>query len=87
MSTDVADALNRIADALFTQAKAYRRQADTAAEHVKIAREMFDIQTANLAVTKQLEERLAAQMVGESIGLTEEEFLALVEKRPDDKLS
>ncbi len=85
MSDAVADALNRVADALFTQAKSARKQADSTAEHVKIAREMFDIQSANLAVTKKLEERLHAQMVSEPGPLTEEEFLALVQKRPSDK--
>ncbi len=47
-SPEVAPALNRIADALFAQAKVSKRQ-------VAVSEKMLEMQEANLAVTRQLE--------------------------------
>ncbi len=47
----VAVALNRIADALFTQAKSQKRQ-------VAVSEKVLVLQEANLAVTRQLESAL-----------------------------
>ena len=52
-------AVNRIADALFQQAKAGRAQ-------VKVSEQMLDAQKANLAVTKALEEQLTAKTSADS---------------------
>ena len=47
----IADALNRIADASFTQAKVSRQQ-------LKVAERMCEMQEANLATTRALESAL-----------------------------
>jgi hypothetical protein len=49
-----AAALNRIADALF-------RQAAIAEKSYKLHKELVEVQTANLAVTKQLEAELMSK--------------------------
>ncbi len=49
--TAASIALNRIADALFTQAKSQKRQ-------VAVSERMLVLQEANLAVTRQLESAL-----------------------------
>ena len=64
----VAEALNRIADALFQQAKAHRAQVKLQERQVAIAEEMRDMQKANLAVTKYLEAELALRATGEAGG-------------------
>ena len=51
----IADALNRIADASFTQAKVSRQQ-------LKVAERMCEMQETNLATTKALEQALASRM-------------------------
>lgn len=53
-----AAALNRVADALFTQAKTQRLQ-------LKVAQEMCDMQKANLATTRALESALIGKKAGE----------------------
>lgn len=50
--------MNRIADALFTQAKVSKRQA-------AVSEEMLEMQRANLAVTKQLEAALSKRAENE----------------------
>ena len=57
----VADALNRIADALFAQAKAQREGVKVSERQAAVQEEMCDLQKANLAVTMQLEQQLIAQ--------------------------
>jgi len=52
--TPESTALNRVADALFTQAKIQKRQAN-------VSEKMLAMQEANLAVTRQLESALTHQ--------------------------
>jgi len=54
----IADALNRIADASFTQAKVSRQQ-------LKVAERMCDMQESNLATTKALEATLTRNLPAE----------------------
>jgi hypothetical protein len=62
------DALNRIADALFQQAKAYRAQVKVAEKQLLVAEAMKEMQEANLAVTKHLEAELALRATGQTRG-------------------
>jgi hypothetical protein len=62
------DALNRIADALFQQAKAYRAQVKVAEKQLAVAEAMKEMQEANLAVTKHLEAELALRATGQTRG-------------------
>jgi len=55
-----ADALNRVADALFQQAKALKTTAKAAERSVAVSEALLEMQAANLAVTRKLEERWAA---------------------------
>lgn len=57
----VADALNRVADANFQQAKAYRAHVKLIEEQVAISKELRDMQKVQLNVTRQLEQRLMMQ--------------------------
>lgn len=59
---DVGAALNRVADALFQQAKSHARQVKVSERQVAIQESLLDMQQANLAVTRQLEAKLAAQV-------------------------
>ena len=61
MSTE-SDALNRIADALFTQAKVQRLQVRVAERQCKVAESMAEMQKANLATTKALESALTGKV-------------------------
>ena len=62
-ATPESTALNRIADALFTQAKIQKRQA-------AVSEKMLAMQEANLAVTRQLESALThkAETTGGWVG-------------------
>ena len=60
MSTAIEAAMNRIADALFQQAKAVQRQAKAAEKSVLLSERLLALQEANLAVTKHLEATLAS---------------------------
>ena len=51
-------ALNRIADALFTQAKAMSKQVKVAERQCELAEVMLQVQMQNLATSKALEEKL-----------------------------
>lgn len=62
--SDVAKALDRVADALFQQAKALRAQVKVAEANLEVARDMREMQKANLAVTKHLESELALRARG-----------------------
>ena len=53
-----AQALNRIADALFQQAKVSGRQLRVSERQAAIQEQFLELQQANLAVTKQLEAAL-----------------------------
>ena len=64
MSFEVAAALNRVADALFQQAKAYRAHVKVAEAQLAVAEDMREMQKANLAVTKHLESELALRARG-----------------------
>ena len=55
-------ALNRIADALFQQAKVSVRQLRVSERQAAIQEQMLELQQANLAVTKQLEAALTRQV-------------------------
>ncbi len=55
----VASALNRVADALFVQAKSHARQVKVAERQVALQERLMEMQAANLAVTRRLEEVLA----------------------------
>ena len=66
MTADLAAAINRVADALFTQAKAFKQSAKAQEESCEIQRELLCMQKANLAVTLQLEEALKRQSEAES---------------------
>ena len=61
-------ALNRIADALFQQAKVYGRQLKVSERQAAIQEQFLELQQANLAVTKQLEAALTLQAAGEPAG-------------------
>ncbi len=56
-----SDALNRIADALFQQAKATAKQNKLMERQIECTERMEEMQKANLAVTKHLEATLALQ--------------------------
>ena len=60
--TDVANAVNRVADALFAQVKVYGRQLRVAESQLAIQEQFLDLQVANLSVTKQLEAALTRQV-------------------------
>lgn len=60
----VSDAINRLADAQFQQAKALRAQTKVAEAQLAVAEEMAEMQKANLAVTKHLESELAMRARG-----------------------
>ena len=60
MSAEV-EALNRIADALFQQAKALRSNTKVFERQATCSEKMLEMQKANLAVTKLLEAKLALQ--------------------------
>ena len=51
-------ALNRIADALFAQAKAMRNQTDLQTRAVAVSEAMLEMQKINLAVSRALEQKL-----------------------------
>jgi uncharacterized protein YeeX (DUF496 family) len=57
MGNEIANAINRLADAQFEQNSLQRKQ-------YKLNREIADIQKKNLDVTKQLEGALAAATAG-----------------------
>lgn len=59
--SDVALALNRVADALFKQATIQSKQLKCMERQAAVAEELLGIQKANLAVTKHLEGVLALQ--------------------------
>lgn len=58
---DMIAAVNRVADALFQQAKAQSRHNKLLERQVACNEEMLTMQRANLAVTQHLEAQLAAQ--------------------------
>lgn len=58
---DMITAVNRVADALFQQAKAHSRHNKLLERQVACNEEMLTMQRANLAVTQHLEAQLAAQ--------------------------
>ena len=60
MSTDKkqTDAINRVADALFAQAKEQRRQTTLQERAVTVSEAMLVMQRANLAVSQALEQKL-----------------------------
>lgn len=63
------NALNRVADALFQQAKNTKRLAQAAERQADVSEAMLEIQLTNLRVTKALEEQMIlqqAQFRGES---------------------
>ena len=64
MSNVIADAQNRIADALFQLAKANREQVKVSQRQLAVAEDMAEMQKANLAVTKHLEAELAMRATG-----------------------
>jgi len=55
---DRTQAINRVADALFQQAKAMRVQAKAAERSADVAEQMLAMQMQNLATTRALEETL-----------------------------
>ena len=55
------DALNRIADALFAQAKAQRENVKLTERQVAVQEELLALQHVNLHVTKVLEQKLLEQ--------------------------
>ncbi len=56
---DPGCALNRVADALFAQAKSHARQVKVAERQVALQESLLQMQAANLAVTRRLEQALA----------------------------
>ena len=66
--TDVADAVNRVADALFAQVKVYGRQLRVSERQAATQEQFLELQKTNLAVTKQLEAALTLQAAGEPAG-------------------
>lgn len=80
MST--SDALNRIADALFTQAKSQRKQVEVAERHVQIAEYMLKAQEASMSVTRQLEKRLMGQVSDEEADRADLEAWIPKNKKP-----
>ena len=58
----ITAALNRIADAQFTQAKVTRLQVRVAERQCAVAETMCDLQQVNLATTKALEATLNANL-------------------------
>lgn len=59
-AADQTAALNRIADALFTQAKAMSRQVKVAEAQLELTQTMLIIQQQNLATSKALEQSLTS---------------------------
>ncbi len=55
-NTDIA--INRVADALFTQAKAMSKQVKVAERQCELAEVMLQVQMQNLATSKALEQKL-----------------------------
>ena len=51
-------AINRVADALFTQAKAMSKQVKVAERQCELAEVMLQVQIQNLATSKALEQKL-----------------------------
>ena len=51
-------AINRVADALFTQAKAMSKQVKVAERQCELAEVMLQVQMQNLATSKALEQKL-----------------------------
>ena len=60
-SQTLIEAVDRLADSQFEQAKAMRRSAKAQEGAVAISTEMLEMQKANLAVTKQLEQLMLDQ--------------------------
>lgn len=58
----IALAINRVADALFQQAKVQGRQLKLQERQVAVQEELLELQAVNLSVTRQLEAKLAAQV-------------------------
>lgn len=58
MSNDTAQALNRVADALFQCATEQRRQTRLQERAVTVSEKMLEMQQVNLNVSKALESRL-----------------------------
>ena len=60
--TDVADAVNRVADAPFAQVKVYGLQLRVAERQLAVQEQFLDLQVANLSVTMKLEAALTRQV-------------------------
>lgn len=57
-ASNTSVAINRIADALFTQAKAMSKQVKVAERQCELAEVMLQVQMQNLATSKALEQKL-----------------------------
>lgn len=61
MESNVHQALNRIADAIFQRAAIEKKQLRLQEEHLDIQKALLELQMRNLAVTAHLEAALAEQ--------------------------
>lgn len=62
MSDKTDTAINRVADALFTQAKAMSKQVKVAERQCELAEVMLQVQMQNLATSQALEKQLTANL-------------------------
>jgi hypothetical protein len=61
MADNTALALNRVADALFQQAKSTKRIAQAAERQADVAEAMLEVQLTNMRVTAALEQQMMLQ--------------------------